>query len=72
MIVETIDVSDVEPDSRFVDTDLRDDVLAADAPVDLGQMAERSEQLNESGYAPQEATRMIDEQPGDHRSSNNG
>src|SRR6187431_2767609 len=36
-IVETVDVSHVEPDSRFVDTDLRDDALAADDPVDLGQ-----------------------------------
>jgi hypothetical protein len=33
-------------------------------------MAERSGQLNETGYAPQETTRLIDEQPGDHRPSN--
>ena len=70
-IVETIDVSDIEPDSRFVDTDLRYDALAADDPVDLGQMAERSGQLqDDTGRAPQDTTRMVDEQPGDQRPSN--
>ena len=64
-------MSAIEPDSRFVDTDLRDDALAADDPVDLGQMAERSGQLNDdAGRAPQDTTRMIDEQPGDQRPSN--
>ncbi len=67
-IVETVDVSDAVPDPRFADTDLRDDVIADDDPADLQQMIDRSQA--ESGgqaHAPQDTSRLIDEQPGDNR-----
>jgi oligopeptide transport system ATP-binding protein len=68
-IVETVDVSDVEPDTRFTVTDLRDDVLAAEEPADYEDGIERSRTQHErSAHAPQEVTRLIDEQPDDHRS----
>ena len=71
VIVETVDVSDVEPDARFTATDLRDDGLDAEDPSDLGRMQQRHHDLaGEAGHAPQEATRLIDEQPGDHRPPN--
>ena len=70
-IVETVDVSDVEPDTRFTVTDLRDDVLAAEEPADFEPGVERSEAHGQgSAHAPQEITRLIDEQPDDHRPPN--
>jgi oligopeptide transport system ATP-binding protein len=65
-IVETVDVSDTVPDPRFAVTDLRDDVISEEGPADLQQMADRSEAgSGAQGYAPQDTTRLIDEQPGD-------
>ncbi len=81
-IVETVDVSDVEPDSRFTTTDSADlDDLgagfgAAGGGEDLDSSAaesgaERSDALHaDSDTAPQDGTRLIDEQPGDHRPPN--
>ena len=67
-IVETIDVSDTVPDPRFAVADLRDDAISDDGPADLQKMADRSEAASGSqGYAPQDTTRLIDEQPGDNR-----
>ena len=42
VIVETVDVSDVEPDARFTATDLRDDGLEGDDPSDLERMRDRA------------------------------
>ena len=70
-IVETVDVSDVEPDTRFTATDLRDDGLDGEDPSDLERMRERHRTLSgDADHAPQEVTRLIDEQPGDHRPPN--
>ena len=71
VIVETVDVSDLEPDARFTATGLRDDGLDGDEPSDLERMQDRHHTLSgEAGHAPQEVTRLIDEQPDDHRSPN--
>jgi oligopeptide transport system ATP-binding protein len=67
-IVETVDVTGVAPDLRFADTDTRDDVIAVDDPADLQQMADRSQAASGGqAFAPQDMTRIIDEQPGDDR-----
>ena len=79
-IVETIDVSAIEPDSRFTTTDAvdLDDIGAglgaagggediASSAADAG--AERSGAFHDD-REPQDVTRMIDDQPGDHRPSN--
>ncbi|MGL5861064.1 MAG: ABC transporter ATP-binding protein [Phycicoccus sp.] len=55
VVVETVDVTDVEPDDRFVDTAIRDDVLAAEAPADLGSGRDRAAVRHEdAGHAPQD------------------
>jgi oligopeptide transport system ATP-binding protein len=78
-IVETVDVSDVEPDERFTTTDSVDlDDLGAgfgaagggedldSSAVDAG--AERSAAMHaEADREPQDGTRLVDEQPEDHR-----
>ncbi|HWO51134.1 MAG TPA: oligopeptide/dipeptide ABC transporter ATP-binding protein, partial [Ornithinibacter sp.] len=81
-IVETVDVSDLEPDSRFTTTDFSDlDDLgaglgAAGGGEDLDSSAaeseaERSDALHaDSDTAPQDGTRLVDEQPGDQRPPN--
>jgi oligopeptide transport system ATP-binding protein len=68
VIVETVDVSGVVPDERFASTDVRDTVVSDDAPADLQRMIDRSEASSgDQAYAPQDVTRLIDEQRGDHR-----
>jgi oligopeptide transport system ATP-binding protein len=78
-VVETVDVSDVEPDARFTTTGSEDlDDLGAglgaagggegiaSSAADAG--AERSSALHaDTDRAPQDATRLVDEQPDDHR-----
>ncbi|HSF99173.1 MAG TPA: dipeptide ABC transporter ATP-binding protein [Ornithinibacter sp.] len=67
-IVETVDVTGQGPDPRFADTDTRDDEIAVDDPADLQQMVDRSQAASGGqAYAPQDTTRLIDEQPGDDR-----
>ena len=80
-MVETVDVSDVEPDARFTTTDSTDlDDLGAgfgaagggedldSSAVDAG--AERSDAMHaDADLAPQDDTRLVDEQPEDHRPS---
>jgi oligopeptide transport system ATP-binding protein len=64
-------VSEVEPDTRFTAVDLRDDGLEEGEPSDLENMRDRHDTLaGDVGHAPQEVTRLIDEQPGDHRPPN--
>jgi oligopeptide transport system ATP-binding protein len=78
-VVETVDVSGVAPDSRFTTTGSEDlDDLGAgfgaagggeeiaSSAADAG--AERSSALRaDADRAPQDATRLVDEQPDDHR-----
>ena len=76
-IVETVDVSDVEPDTRFATTDARDlsdlgeGLGAAGGGEDLGSSAadagaERSSAFRgDTDNAPQDISRLVDEQPGD-------
>jgi oligopeptide transport system ATP-binding protein len=67
-IVATVDVSGVEPDPRFTVSGIRDDILPADGPADLEAMAERSDaRTGEQAQAAQDNTRLVDEQPDDHR-----
>ncbi|HET6967978.1 MAG TPA: dipeptide ABC transporter ATP-binding protein, partial [Ornithinibacter sp.] len=67
-IVETVDVSGLEPDARFTAVDVRDDDIAAVEPADLERMADRSDALEQdTASAPQDTSRLVDEQPGDHR-----
>ena len=77
VIVETVDVSDVQPDTRFASTDARDlsdlgeGLGAAGGGEDLGSSAadageERSSALHpDTDAAPQDISRLVDEQPGD-------
>ena len=79
MILETVDVSDVEPDTRFAGTEVQDmsdlgaGLGAAGGGEDLGSSAadagvERSSALHpDTDQAPQDTTRLVDEQPGDDR-----
>jgi len=78
-IVETVDVSDVEPDSRFTTTEAidLDDIGAglgaagggqdiASSAADTG--AERSRAFQgDAGNEPQDVTRLVDDQPADHQ-----
>ncbi|MFL6080977.1 MAG: ABC transporter ATP-binding protein [Ornithinibacter sp.] len=77
-IVETVDVSDVEPDARFTTTNAidLDDIGAglgaagggediASSAADSG--AERSGAFQADGHEPQDVTRLVDDQPADHQ-----
>jgi oligopeptide transport system ATP-binding protein len=75
-IVETVDVSDQAPDGRFTSTETDDLGLglgAAGGGEDVGSSAadvvpERSDaQRDDEARAPQDITRLVDEQPDDHR-----
>ena len=67
-IVETVDVSDLQPDARFTTLDVRDDPLAGAGPADVQQVTDRSDAVApDTSRAPQDATRLVDEQPDDHR-----
>jgi oligopeptide transport system ATP-binding protein len=75
-IVETVDVSDVAPDGRFTSTETDDLGLglgAAGGGEDFGSSAadvvpERSDALrDDEARSPQDITRLVDEQPDDHR-----
>ena len=79
-IVETVDVSGLEPDSRFTTTDSTDFVDlgaglgAAGGGEDIDSsaadsVAERSDALHPDPE-PHDATRLVDEQPGDNRPPN--
>jgi hypothetical protein len=49
-------------------TGLRDDALDGEEPSDLERMQDLHHTLaGDAGHAPQEVTRLIDEQPDDHR-----
>jgi oligopeptide transport system ATP-binding protein len=79
LILETVDVSDVEPDTRFAGTEIQDmsdvgeGMGAAGGGEDLESSAadagaERSSALRpDTDVAPQDTTRLVDEQPGDDR-----
>ncbi|PKW26088.1 ABC transporter ATP-binding protein [Phycicoccus duodecadis] len=65
-VVETVDVSDVQPDLRFSTTDVADIPGVDDGPD--GVVEERSDVLHDDAdRAPQDITRLVDEQPDDHR-----
>ncbi len=66
VIVETVDVSGAAPDPRFATTKVADlsDATAAPDGVD----AEKADLFRaEQDVAPQDTTRLVDEQPDDHR-----
>lgn len=66
-IVETVDVSDEMPDERFTTTDVVD-LDSTTGPGPDGVVEEKSDLLRpDEDVAPQERTRLIDEQPDDHR-----
>ena len=79
LILETVDVSDLEPDTRFAGTETQDmsdfgeGLGAAGGGEDLGSSAadagiERSSALHpDTDQAPQDTTRLVDDQPGDDR-----
>jgi oligopeptide transport system ATP-binding protein len=66
VIVETVDVSDEVPDARFTTTEVVDLDERFDGPT--GVVEEKSDLLHdEEAVAAQDRTRLVDEQPDDHR-----
>ena len=66
VIVETVDVSDEVPDARFTTTEVVD--LDEHFTGPSGVVEEKSDLLHdEEAVAPQDRTRLVDEQPDDHR-----
>ena len=65
-IVETVDVTDEVPDDRFTTTEVVDLDSITDGPS--GVTEEKSDALrDDDAVAPHDATRLVDEEPGDHR-----
>ena len=74
VIVETIDVSDVSPDTRFATTDVVDVAAFSDdgglLPSDAASLAERSHASGESESPldrPSDITRLVDNDPSEKR-----
>ncbi|KRE42065.1 ABC transporter ATP-binding protein [Knoellia sp. Soil729] len=74
VIVETIDVSDLVPDSRYASTDVIDEDAFTDddgvAPADAATMADRSHAMGESEGPldrPNDIHTMIDDDPAEKR-----
>ena len=74
VIVETIDVTDVEPDERFASTDVVDlDAFAEDGgvlPADATAVQRGSQVVGESEGPldrPVDNTRLVDDEPAEHR-----
>ncbi|MFQ6170027.1 ABC transporter ATP-binding protein [Oryzobacter sp. R7] len=66
VIVETVDVSDEVPDERFTTTEVADLSEVTESPA--GVDAEKADLARaDEDLAPQDTTRLVDEQPGDHR-----
>ena len=75
-IVDTVDVSDLEPDARFAGTETTDVGAGFGAagggedlePGSADRVAERSDALHgDQDRSPQDTTRLVDQQPDDHR-----
>src|SRR5690349_1300502 len=67
VIVETVDVTDEVPDERFTTTDVVD-LDAVTGPGPSGVTEEKSDLIHaDEDVAPQDRTRLVDEQPDDHR-----
>ncbi|GGB72244.1 peptide ABC transporter ATP-binding protein [Knoellia flava TL1] len=74
VIVETVDVSDVEVDTRFATTDVVDiDAFGDDEgvlPADATTVQQRSQVVGESEGPldrPTDTTRLVDDEPAEHR-----